>query len=74
MQVASAGAQTNLRVMNPCYKSSVSHASQQVVADYLLSRIILQYVAVFQPPYSRSRPTQPKTATILPDKSYAVVV
>ena len=48
-QVASAGAQTNSRVMIPCYKSSVSHASQQVVAYLLLSRIILQYVADFYP-------------------------
>ena len=49
MQVVSAGAQTKSRVVNPCYKSGVSHASQQVVTNHLLSRIILQYAAVFQP-------------------------
>ena len=35
-------------VLNPCYKPSVSHASQQVVTNHLLSRIILQCVAVLQ--------------------------
>lgn len=48
-QVVSAGAQTKRRVMNPRYKSSVSHASQQMVTSHLLSRIILQYVADFYP-------------------------
>ena len=48
-QVVSAGAQTKRRVMNPSYKSSVSHASQQMFTKHLLSRIILQYVADFYP-------------------------
>ena len=48
-QVVSAGAQTQSRVMNPGYKSSFSHASQQMVTSHLLSRIILQYVADFYP-------------------------
>ena len=62
MQVVSAGAQTDSRVVNPCYTSGVSHAQQQMFTRHLLSHIILRYAAVFNPAYEspvhRGRETQ----------------
>ena len=52
-----------------CDPWGVSHASQQVFTRHLLSRIILQYAAVFQP---RILPPCPAASNIIPNSPHRI--
>ena len=71
MQVVSAGAQTKSRVVNPCYKSGVSHAQQQLLTRHLPPHIILRYAADFYPVCVSTVHCLRPTPTTLPNKYVA---